>query len=321
MPRWNRAASARWCCWLRISVTRHDCVYRPIDAQGRPVVRISLRRSGSEPVITRRLYRGACHYIRHVGADRDRRRRKAVGPFVFIDHYRHHSQRGIGDKPHPHAGIEVVSYLLEGSVEHRDSMGFCDRLGPGDAQFIRAGRGMLHAEQPLSGRHGLQLWTSLPPALKLVEPSYSSLRADEIPDMAGEGSRLRIVAGRVNGIQGPMKLSGGAVFARLQLDPQASAKLAVDAHPELGLYVLQGAVKVGDTSLAVGMLGLLGRGTDVLIVADGHETAEVALIGGEPVQGEVLFSGPFVMDTPARLEAARQDYAAGRMGRMEGAPF
>ncbi|HEY5301397.1 MAG TPA: pirin family protein, partial [Acetobacteraceae bacterium] len=78
--------------------------------------------------------------------------RQSLGPFVFIDHYRHRSKRGIGDRPHPHAGIEVLSYLLEGGMEHRDSMGFTDRLGPGDAQWIRAGRGILHAEQPFGGR-------------------------------------------------------------------------------------------------------------------------------------------------------------------------
>jgi redox-sensitive bicupin YhaK (pirin superfamily) len=245
----------------------------------------------------------------------------ALGPFVFIDHYRHQSQRGIGDRPHPHAGIEVVSYLLEGSVEHRDSMGFRDRLAAGDAQFIRAGRGILHAEQPLSGRHGLQLWVSLPPELKLVDPSYTSLRAAEIPDLVGEGSHLHVVAGDVNGVHGPMALSGGAVFARLQLDAQATATLEFDAGPELGLYVLQGQVDVGDTRLSTGMLGLLGSGTHVQIAARGNEAVELALIGGEPVQGEILFSGPFVMDTPERLEQAKRDFAAGRMGRLEGVPF
>jgi len=249
------------------------------------------------------------------------RQLSALGPFVFLDHYRHKSQRGIGDRPHPHAGIEVVSYLLEGGVEHRDSMGFRDRLGPGDAQFIRTGRGMLHAEQPLGGRHGLQLWTSLPPELKQVEPSYASLRAAEIPEIAGEGSSLRVAAGRVNGVQGPMALSGGALFARLQLEPRATAALEFDADLELGLYVLQGQVTVGETQLATGMLGLLGSGTSVRIAARGDEQIELILIGGEPVKGEVLFSGPFVMDTPERLAQAEQDFAMGRMGRLEGVPY
>jgi len=123
----------------------------------------------------------------------------ALGPFVFIDHYRHRSQRGIGDRPHPHAGIEVVSYLLEGSVQHRDSLGFRDHLDAGDAQFIRAGRGILHAEQPDGGRHGLQLWTALPPAQKLAEPTYRSFDAADLSTVADRESRLVVVAGHVNG--------------------------------------------------------------------------------------------------------------------------
>ncbi|QBC31842.1 pirin family protein [Pandoraea sp. XY-2] len=245
----------------------------------------------------------------------------ALGPFVFIDHYRHHSLRGIGDRPHPHAGIEVVSYLFDGSVEHRDSMGFRDTLAAGDAQFIRAGRGILHAEQPQSGRHGLQLWTSLPPELKLVEPSYTSIRAADIPEIVGEGSRLYVVAGDVGGAHGPMALSGGAIFARLHLDPNASATVEVAAGPELGLYVLQGEVDVDGTQLSAGTLGMLGDGTQVRIAARGDEPVELTVLGGNPVQGAVLFSGPFVMDTPERLEQAKRDFAAGRMGRLEGVPF
>ncbi|TSH96620.1 pirin family protein [Verticiella sediminum] len=245
----------------------------------------------------------------------------AVGPFVFIDHYRHQGLRGIGDRPHPHAGIEVVSYLLEGGVEHRDSMGSRDRLEAGDAQFIRAGRGMLHAEQPLSGRHGLQLWISLPPELKLAEPSYTSIRAADIPRVDGTGSRVYVVAGDVNGVRGPMALSGGAVFARLQLDAGAQTALAVDADPELSLYVLQGQIEVGGTTVPAGELALLGSGTQVRIAARGEDATEVALIGGQPVQGELLFSGPFVMDTPERLTQAKRDFVSGRMGRMEGVPY
>ena len=242
--------------------------------------------------------------------------RTAVGPFVFVDHYRHQGLRGIGDKPHPHAGIEVVSYLLEGGVEHRDSMGFRDRLGAGDAQFIRAGRGMLHAEQPLSARHGLQLWASLPPELKLVEPSYQSLRAADIPEIAGDGSRMHVIAGLVNGVQGPMQLSGGAVFVHLQLDAGSAAALTVDAGVDLGVYVLQGEAAVADAPVGAGMLGILSDGTNLTVEARGEDRVELALIGGEPVRGEVLFSGPFVMDTPERLAQTKRDYAAGRMGRI-----
>jgi len=247
--------------------------------------------------------------------------RTAIGPFVFIDHYRHHGLKGIGDRPHPHAGIEVISYLLEGSVEHRDSMGFRDRLVAGDAQFIRSGRGMLHAEQPLSGRHGLQLWTSLPPELKMVEPEYASIRAADIPEVVADGARLRVLAGRVQGVDGPMPLSGGAIFSVLQLAPGAAITLAVDSDAELGLYALQGQAEVAGETLALGSFAILTRGDQVRLSAQGDQTVELALIGGEPVKGNVLFSGPFVMDTRERLDQARRDFTAGRMGRLEGVPF
>lgn len=248
--------------------------------------------------------------------------RTSLGPFVFLDHYRHVSRRGIGDSPHPHAGIEVVSYLLDGSVEHRDSAGFSDRLEAGDGQFIRAGRGILHAEQPQGGRHGLQLWISLPPELKLVDPSYTAIRKKDIPVVRAEDATLFVVAGAVNGTEGPMQLSGGAIFARLQLTPAAAFTLEVPSGPELGLYVLQGRAQVEGNMLTPGSLALLqDEGSQITICAQGEDTLELALIGGNPVKGEVLFSGPFVMDTPERLAQARRDFVSGKMGRLDGVPF
>lgn len=247
--------------------------------------------------------------------------RDHLGPFVFIDHYRHQSRRGIGDTPHPHAGIEVLSYLLEGGVEHRDSMGLTDRLGPGDAQCIRAGRGMLHAEQPLGGRHGLQLWTSLPPALKLAEPNYASFRAAGIPSLAHEGVQVKVLAGRVDGLEGPLTLATPAVFAHIQLAPGARVSLSVDAAAELGLYVMNGRVATGGAFIESGVLVVLTAGDRVSIAATGQQPADVALLGGAQVEGPLLFAGPFVMDTAARLEQARRDFLSGKMGTLDGVPF
>jgi redox-sensitive bicupin YhaK (pirin superfamily) len=247
--------------------------------------------------------------------------RISVGPFVFVDHYRHRTRRGIGDKPHPHAGIEVLSYLLEGGVEHRDSMGFRDRLGPGDAQWIRAGRGILHAEQPEGGRHGLQLWTSLPAAQKFAEPAYKSYRAAEIPAIGLPGVDVRVIAGRVAAAEGPMKMTTPTVFAVVRLEAGATARLAVDPAAELGLYVLEGGVKTTDgPALGPGTLAVLGAGPSLAATADGS-AATVALIGGQPAETPILFSGPFVMDTPEHLTQARRDYSSGKMGRLDGVPF
>jgi quercetin 2,3-dioxygenase len=248
--------------------------------------------------------------------------RQALGPFVFIDHYRHRSRRGIGDTPHPHAGIEVLSYLLEGSVDHRDSMGFTDRLGPGDAQWIRAGRGILHAEQPLGGRHGLQLWTNLPPAQKFVEPTYASYRAAGIPLVERPGARVRVVVGHVEDVVGPMVLATPTVFAHVQLDAGAAITLTVDPSAELGIYVLDGVIQSETNSpVGPGTLALLTPGSRVALASAAGSTTNVALLGGLPAQGPILFAGPFVMDTSERLLQAKQDYLAGRMGRLEGVPF
>ncbi len=248
--------------------------------------------------------------------------RQSLGPFVFVDHYRHHSKRGIGDKPHPHAGIEVISYLLEGSVEHRDSMGFKDKLGAGDAQWICAGRGILHAEQPAGGRHGLQLWTSLPPELKHTEPRYASFRHDAIPEVKQIGSRLRVIAGTVNDITGPMHTLTHAVFAHISLDPGASITLQINPEIELGAYVLSGAIiGLADRALGVGNLAIYGSGETVTVTACRDQHTEFALLGGAPVVGALLFSGPFVMDTPERLAQAKHDFNSGQMGRLDGVPF
>lgn len=245
----------------------------------------------------------------------------SLGPFVFLDHYRHQSRRGIGDKPHPHAGIEVISYLLDGGVEHRDSVGFRDRLGPGDAQWIRAGRGMLHAEQPDGGRHGLQLWTSLPPAMKFAEPDYASFRAGDIPELHLPGGSVRVIAGTVNGVTGPMRNATPTVFAHVRLQASAEIELAVDAR-ELGFYVLEGAALGTDgETLGPGTLATFGPGTEVRLQAAEGEAASIALVGGDPVEGELVFAGPFVMDTPENARRAQQDFLEGRMGRLDGVPF
>jgi quercetin 2,3-dioxygenase len=248
------------------------------------------------------------------------RERASLGPFVFIDHYRHRSARGIGERPHPHAGIEIVSYLLEGAVEHRDSMGFRDALGPGDAQWIRAGRGMLHAERPGGARHGLQLWTALPPAQKLAAPQYRSFRRSEIPAVAESGATVRVVCGRVAGASGPVRLATHTVFAHLEIAPCGTLSLPVERDCALGAYVLDGEVNIDSTRLGPGCLGILSHGDSLRLTA-GSERAEVALLGGAAVEGPILFSGPFVMDTEERLAQAQRDFAEGKMGRLEGTPF
>jgi len=246
--------------------------------------------------------------------------RLSLGPFVFIDHYRSSSARGIGDKPHPHAGIEVLSYLLDGGMQHRDSLGNVDTLGAFDAQHIHAGRGVLHAEKPLGPRHGLQLWTNLPPDLKQTEPAYRSFKAATIPELRRPGATVRVVAGQVDGATGPVGFTTPTLFVHVRLDADAASVLELDQALELGVYVMAGTAQVEDARLAPGALGLLSPGSRVALTA-GREPADVVVLGGAPAQGEILFSGPFVMDTVERLSQAKRDFSTGRMGRLDGVPY
>lgn len=249
-------------------------------------------------------------------------RQESVGPFVFLDHYRHQSRRGIGDKPHPHAGIEVISYLLEGGVEHRDSQGFRDTLGAGDAQYIRAGSGMLHAEQPSGGRHGLQLWTSLPPAKKFIEPAYKSYRAADIPTLTLPGASVKVVAGQANDIMGPMVLTSPTTFIVAHIKPGASVNFDVDAAAEMGVYVLDGALVGPNGPIGKGGFAMLSDGSSVNLTSASKDSETiVAVVGGEPAAQPLFFSGPFVMDSPENILRAERDFLAGKMGRLDGVPF
>ena len=156
-----------------------------------------------------------------------------------------------------------------------------------------------------------------------MAPAYTSVRAADIPEIQSEGARVRVLAGQVDGVAGPLKLATPTVWAVVRLDAGASVSLKVDPRAELGLYVLDGWIEQADgPAIGTGSLALLSAGDDsVRISATAQQAADVALLGGAPVDGPILFSGPFVMDTPERLEEAQRDYASGRMGTLDGVPF
>ncbi|MDY3332026.1 pirin family protein [Pelistega suis] len=242
--------------------------------------------------------------------------RYSLGPYVFIDHYSHKGLRGIGDRPHPHAGIEVISYIIDGGVAHRDSFGFKDTINAGDAQWICAGKGIIHAEQPTAPRHGLQLWTSLPPSKKMLDPAYRSYRKEEIPVFEKDGAQIRVIAGTVDGVKGPLATITENTFAYISLPAHGQLRLTVPAQ-ELGIYVTKGKLAIGEgQTLGVEGLAILSDGDEVVLQA-AEEPVELALLGGEPAEGPILFDGPFVMDTVERLQQAYSDYHSGKMGTLQ----
>jgi redox-sensitive bicupin YhaK (pirin superfamily) len=254
------------------------------------------------------------------------RNRHSVGPWVFLDHFGPFrvtpGKDGVG--AHPHAGIETVTYILSGRQQHRDSAGHAGIVAAGGAQWMTAGRGIVHAEtpQPLTEEehtlHGIQLWTTLPRALKQMAPRYQNLAADSVPVVRRQGATIRVVGGELAGAKGPGEALMPLVIAHVTVEPGASFDASVPADFEMAAYVIAGKGRFGDEAAGVGQLVLWEDGEPAIGFANaGGEPLEVLVIGGAPAEGPLVFHGPFVMNSVDQVRAAEVAYRTGRMGQLE----
>ena len=254
------------------------------------------------------------------------RNRHSVGPWVFLDHFGPFKvtpgKDGVG--AHPHAGIETVTYLLSGRQEHRDSAGHVGIVAKGGAQWMTAGRGIVHAETPKPTTpgehtlHGIQLWTTLPRALKQMAPRYQNLAAESVPVVERDGATLRVVGGELAGVKGPGETLMPLVVAHVTVAPGRRFASPVPAGFEMAAYVIAGQARFGEDAAAAGEL-VLWRDDDapVEFANAGEEPLEVLLLGGAPAEGPLVFHGPFVMSNVEQVRAAEIAYRTGRMGTIE----
>jgi redox-sensitive bicupin YhaK (pirin superfamily) len=252
--------------------------------------------------------------------------RRSVGPWVFLDHFGPFrvapGDEGVG--AHPHAGIETVTYLLSGRNEHRDSAGHAGIVTAGGAQWMSAGRGIVHSERPLADgegetiQHGIQLWTSLPRALKMMPPRYRAIDAAQIAEARLPGGTLRVVAGTVAGVTGPAETLMPAFLAHVSVDPGASVALEVAACHEAAAYVIEGGGSFGPAGATRASAGELvvyaDSGGELAAANAGTRPLELMLLGGAPAEGPLVFHGPFVMNSLEQARAAEIAYRTGRMG-------
>lgn len=252
-------------------------------------------------------------------------RLELLDPFLLLDHMgpvAFGPGEGVGTPEHPHRGFETVTYLLEGDLEHRDSLGNGGRLGPGDTQWMTAGAGIVHREGPspeaqsTGGRlHGVQLWVNLPAALKMTPPRYQDVRADRVAvDRRHDGAVIRVIAGEAFGLTGPGSTHTPIVYAHLTLPAGATATTALPPATNAGVYVLSGQVQISDGAVHEGQLAVLGPGDELTL--SGEIDAEVLLLAGTPLGEPVARYGPFVMNTRQELIQAMEDYQAGHMGSI-----
>jgi len=251
------------------------------------------------------------------------RERHAVGPWVFLDHFGPFKAKpgvdGVG--AHPHAGIETVTYLLEGRNEHRDSAGHHGIVGAGGAQWMTAGRGIVHSEHPLDTvQHGIQLWTSLPRTRKQMEPRYQRIEAKDIPQVERSLARVRVIAGEFDGTQGPAEMLMPLFLWHATLP--ASERLEADLDPgfEAAAYVIdgEGRFSPAGTLARQGQL-VMWDNTDGAIRVEnaGPGSLDMLVLGGTPAEGPLVFHGPFVMNSVEQVRAAEIAYRTGRMGTLE----
>jgi redox-sensitive bicupin YhaK (pirin superfamily) len=244
-----------------------------------------------------------------------------LDPFLLLDEI--HSQQPedyvAGFPTHPHRGFETVTYMIEGAMEHRDSLGNHGRLGPGSTQWMTAGHGIVHSEMPMTEQQngllwGFQLWVNLPSSSKMTKPRYQDIAPQRIAELAVGDAAVRLVAGELGGKSGPVD---GIVTAPNMLDVTLPAggrfEHKLPAAHNAFAYVMQGTALLGAarTAVASRQIAILGPG-ELVSAASEHRT-RFLLLSAKPIGEPVARRGPFVMNTDQELQQAFDDYRSGRL--------
>ncbi|SDM86811.1 hypothetical protein SAMN05192555_12319 [Franzmannia pantelleriensis] len=245
-----------------------------------------------------------------------------IDPFLMIDELgsdRPDDYIG-GFPPHPHRGIQTLTYVIHGGLTHEDHLGHSSTINAGDAQWMHTGRGIVHSEMPLTDHHGLhafQLWLSLAAKDKLSEATYRDVRAQEMPHLQGNGATLIALGGEWHSLEpqhqvaGPLDaLAGDGSIAHVILQ-QNGRLLLEQTAPMLAVYVFTGELDIGEQRVSAGHLARLGEGEQLALSS--HDGAQALIIAGTPHQEPIAHYGPFVMNTHEELEQALNDYRSGNL--------
>jgi redox-sensitive bicupin YhaK (pirin superfamily) len=250
---------------------------------------------------------------------------KMVGPFIFFDHFgpaEFHAGNGLDVRPHPHIGLATVTYLFDGEIMHRDSLGTAVAIKPGEVNWMTAGRGIVHSERTRSERrvegepiHGLQMWVALPAAKEEMEAGFAHHATAEFPVVKENGKTVRVVIGSLYGASSPVPTVHETVFGDVHL--KAGTTLPLDAgHEERAIYVIAGAVDIAGDKFEAGRLLVFRPGDAVSITAAAD--AHFVILGGAPMDGPRHIWWNFVSSRKERIEQAKAEWKAGHFGKVPG---
>ncbi|WP_431482210.1 pirin family protein [Pseudomonas solani] len=250
---------------------------------------------------------------------------RSVGPFVFFDHMlasAYPAGQGMDVRQHPHIGLSTLTYLFEGELQHKDSLGSDQRVQPGDVSWMTAGAGVAHVERTPAERvasgsriHGLQVWLALPREEEERAPSYSHHPAASLPQQDALGVRIRLIAGTGFCLESPVPVLSPTLYADVQMEA-GTTLLVPTEHPQRAVYLLEGEVLLDDQPLAINTLTVLPEGVEYSLAACG--SAQLVIIGGAPLDGPRRMNWNFVSSDPQRIDAARARWAAADWPQVPG---
>ncbi|MDM0030971.1 pirin family protein [Variovorax sp. J22P271] len=252
-------------------------------------------------------------------------KQRSVGPFVFFDHFGPATETPGSEhdvRPHPHIGLATVTYLFEGAMMHRDSLGSVQEIRPGAINWMTAGRGIVHSERKPEAlreatyvNHGLQLWVALPQAHEEVEPSFAHTAAADIPALDVQGVPVRVLVGEAFGVRSPVATLSQTLYLDITLPAGGRLELPALA-PQLAVYPVDGDITLDGEPVAQHRMAMLPEGQGGVLAAQGP--VRLVVIGGEPLDGPRFITWNFVSSRRERILEAGADWAAQRMGQVPG---
>ncbi|MCC3303334.1 pirin family protein [Sneathiella sp. HT1-7] len=250
---------------------------------------------------------------------------RSVGAFVFLDHMGPTTLKageGIDVLPHPHIGLATVTYLFEGAILHRDSLGTVQEIFPGDVNLMTAGRGIVHSERSSEETrskdrdvHGLQMWVALPKEHEEIRPVFSHTPKSALPDLKGEGWHGRLVVGSLFGKTSPVETMNRYFFVDLRLEAGVSIPFAPD-YDEAAVYVVDGELDIDGAIVGAGTLAVLEKKPNVLLTS--RQEATFVVLGGDALPEPRFMYWNFVSTRKERIERAKEDWRGQRFDRVPG---
>lgn len=242
-------------------------------------------------------------------------KRRAVGPFVFVDDFgpveilRNNS---LDVLPHPHIGLATVSYLFSGKMTHRDSLGTMQIIEPGEVNWMTAGKGIVHSERVSDAPNtsgetllGMQTWVALPENSEDCPPDFSHHEERDLPVMEAEGVRAKVILGDIFGVKSPVVTFSNPVYVECFLENKRQIKIPADVE-ERSIYILKGAVKIGDQQFEAGKMIVFEEGKEIIVSAEG--AAHLMIIGGARLEKPRFMWWNFVSTSKERIEQAKEDW-------------